>query len=194
MLYIRSICYDCVLCGYRPLFGLDTMTIIVAAARNGRVVMGGDRSSVGTETIQVSLTPKINRIGNWLIGYAGNGWGTPQLSAFATLPDSPDDLEATLRQTFVSSMRSLIEEYGGQKQSKADFLVGGYGRLFETNSSDWSFIELEESAIGQGYHLALGSLYTTSKWKDQSRRVEKALDAAIHYAPGCCYPIDIEEA
>lgn len=167
------------------------MTVIVGVANGSSVTMGGDRASASDDLVQVYLRPKVNRIGDWLIGYTGTGWGTPQLSAFATLPDSPDDLEATLRQTFVHSMNALLEEYGGQKQSRADFLVGGYGRLFEIHSADWGIVELEESSIGQGNHLALGSLYTTSKWKDQERRVEKALDAAIHYAPGCCYPIDI---
>jgi len=165
------------------------MTIIVAIAHGKHITMGADSSSYSPESIQSFQGSKLIQSNGWICGFTGDGWGTGQLASIAEFPKEAS--EQALRRVFVPSMIRLMEEYGGSDQSTAQFLVGKKGNLYEIDTQDWGIIKLNEDAIGGAYMYSLGSLYSTKAYKNQERRVKKALDAAIFLSPVATGPTHI---
>ena len=169
------------------------MTCIVGIAKDGIVYMGGDRGASDGSTILPLCRPKIIKHNEYLIGYAGSQ-GIGELAHFIPTPPVTKNIEKTLRTTFVKNLREAIEEYGNASLSDengTDWLVGINGRLFEISSEDWSVCEFNETAIGSGNNIALGSLHTSRTWKDQEKRIKFSLQAAVDISPTCLPPIDI---
>ena len=169
------------------------MTCIVGISDGSNVYIGGDRGSSDGTSILPLTRPKVKRCGDYLIGYAGSQ-GIGELAHFIKLPEATRDIEKTLRTTFVSSLKSAIEEYGNAshlEDNSTDWLVGVNGKLFEISSEDWHIAEFSYSAIGSGSPIALGSLHTSQNWKDQEKRIRFALQAAVDISPSCLNPIDI---
>lgn len=169
------------------------MTIIVGIADGTNVWIAGDRGSSDGDSILSLSRPKIAKCGDYLIGYSGSQ-GIGQLARLIDIPAPTKNLEKTLRTLFVKSLKSAIEEYGNAshlEDNSTDWLVGVHGHLFEISSVDWQVSEYSESAIGSGTNIALGSLHTSAKWKDNNKRVTAAVQAAIDISPSCVGPIDI---
>ena len=174
------------------------VTCIVGIANEGKVYIGSDRGASDDSSIISMCRPKVHVKQDWIFGYAGD-IGTAQLLEFAELPEleEDDDPYRVLRLDVVEELRSLIESHGTMPNDKEDnsasFLIGAKGRLFELSTSDWSVIEIEETAIGSGGTFALGSLHTTKQFPVALPiyRIEQALNAAITYSPTCQGPIDI---
>lgn len=170
------------------------MTCIVGIAKDNIVYMGGERGSSDSMTILSATRPKVVEINNYLIGYAGST-GIGQLAHMIDLPPIGKNIYKTLRTTFVKSLRDAIDEYGNaplNDDNATEWLVGVNGRLFEISSEDWQVSEYEESSIGSGNNIALGSLHTSRSWKNQDKRIRYALQAAVDLSPTCIGPIDIK--
>ena len=170
------------------------MTCIVGIAKDDVVYIGGERASSDGNTLITLTRPKVQRCGDYLIGYAGSQ-GIGQLAQMIDLPPgNSKNIEKVLRTTFIKSLKSAIEEYGNAStvdDNSTDWLIGVQGRLFEISSEDWQVGEYSYSSIGSGNNIALGSLHTTQNWKDQEKRIHVALDAAITLSPTCQGPMDI---
>lgn len=197
MLHIRSICIGCVLYGYRPLFGLDTMTIIVGLADAAGMCIGGDRAASDTKYVESMVNSKIMQYGDYLLGYAGNiGVGQLIFHSFeAPIVSEPYEMYSV----FVPALRSFLNESGMQPESyngddASQLIICTMNRVYSFNCQDTQLIEHDGyTAIGSGSGLALGSLYTTSKWKNKQARVAKALLAACAFNVTCQEPIDVLE-
>lgn len=169
------------------------MTCIVGIARDGIVYIGGDRGASDPYAILPLYRPKVKQCGEYLIGFAGS-LGIGELAHYIDLPPIGKNIEKTLRTSLVKSLKNAIEEYGNASHiddNSTDWLIGVQGRLFEVSSEDWSVAEYQESSIGSGNAIALGSLHTSRNWKDQEKRIRYALDAAVEISPSCLGPIDI---
>ena len=171
------------------------MTCIVGIAKNDVVYMGGDRGASDGSSILPLCRPKIVKINNYLVGYAGSQ-GIGQLAHMIDLPpiSNNKNITKTLRTTFIKSLKNAVEEYGNasvNEDNSTDWLVGIHGRLFEITSEDWQVSEYEETSIGSGNYIALGSLHTSRSWKDQEKRIRYSLQAAVDISPSCLGPLDI---
>lgn len=169
------------------------MTCIVGISDGSNVYIGGDRGSSDGHSILPLTRPKVKRCGDYLIGYAGSQ-GIGELAHFINMPPITKDIHKTLRTTFISTLKTAIEEYGNAshlEDNSTDWLVGVNGKLFEISSEDWHISEFEYSAIGSGGNIALGSLHTSRKWQDNEKRIRHALQAAVDISPTCIGPIDI---
>ena len=169
------------------------MTCIVGISDGSNVYIGGERGSSDGHSILPLTRPKVKRCGDYLIGYAGSQ-GIGELAHFIDLPPINKNIEKTLRTTFISSLKSAIEEYGNAshlEDNSTDWLVGVNGTLFEISSEDWHIAEFEYTAIGSGGNIALCSLHTSRNWKDNEKRIRYALQAAVDISPTCIDPIDI---
>lgn len=181
------------------------MTCIVGVVDSSfstpRVWIGAESGASDAEIILTSLDPKIKKVGKYLIGYAGET-GLGQLIQSIDLPDPSNTSDAHLlrflRTKFSKAIKDAIEMYSpSTSPEKSDdggvsLLVGVRGRLFEFNSADFQLNEYSEAAIGSGAHFAFGVLYATMNYKDQKRRVSKAIECAIDLSPSCKGPIVIE--
>ena len=166
------------------------MTIIVGISNSSNVYIGADRSVSDNEVILTLARPKVFINNNWLIGYAGT-IGTGQLMEFLNLPPYPDDPYKVLRMEISEQLKDVLGNTSVTEDNTVDFLVGYGNKLFEFNTSDWSVMEVQETAVGSGASISLGSLYTSRTYIDANTRVQVALNAAIEYSPTCKGPIDI---
>jgi hypothetical protein len=169
------------------------MTCIVGIADGTRVYIGSDRSASDDITITSTCRPKVHVKNDFIFAYAGS-FGTGQLmEMIVDLDITHDDPYLTIRLFMVEQMKKAIDAFGSDSEEDvAQFLIGCKGRLFEFSTEDWSVIEVEESAVGSGAPIALGSLYTTKGiYTDTYQRVKMALESAIYYSPTCAGPIDI---
>ena len=169
------------------------MTCIVGIAKDGIIYMGGDRGASDSYTILSLSRPKVKQCGDYLIGFAGS-LGIGELAHYIDLPPIGKNIEKTLRTSFVKALKNAIEEYCNASHlddNSTDWLIGVQGRLFEISSEDWSVAEFNETSIGSGNNIALGSLHTTRSWKDQEKRIKHSLQAAVDISPSCSGPIDI---
>ena len=172
------------------------MTVLVGLVDHGITYIGSDRGASDGSMIVSMSTPKVFVKDGFVIAFAGS-LGVGQLAMYAEYPPLGTDTEGGLRLGFAESMQGLIETYcnPGVDLSDTTFLIGGHGRLFEMSTSDWGVVETNETAVGSGGQVALGSLYTTQGlYSSASTRISMALKAACHYATGCMLPIDIMSA
>ena len=171
------------------------MTCIVGIASEGIVYIGGERAASDGNIVISTRRPKVGIKGDWAYGFSGS-YGTGQLIELINLPKvlKNDDPYNILRLVVVEELRKAYESFGRDlEDNAADWLIGCKGRLFELSSGDWGVIEIEESSIGSGNDIALGSLHTTKQYEAASPiyRIEQALNAAIELSPTCLGPVDI---
>lgn len=170
------------------------MTVIVGVAREGKVYMAGDRGMSDKEFIGSTMSPKVRKVGQLVIGYSASA-GTGQLAHLVNYPPvNTDNLESWLRVDFCDAYQKAAELFKidiNTEDNGADLLVGVAGRLFEITTEDWSVSEYAEIATGSGFSYAMGSLYSTRDWDNPRNRVREAVNAAVKYSTSCAKPVDI---
>lgn len=166
------------------------MTCVVGIKHDNKVYLAGDSAGTcGLET-EIRSTKKVFFNKEFLMGYCGSfrigqvleyTFKPPKLT-----PAKRKDLMRFMVNDFVSAMRMCIHSELKDSEEEIEnnngpYLVGVGGRLFEIQE-DFQVAELLDGchAIGAGGAYALGSLYST-KGQDTEKRLNMALDAAVHY-------------
>jgi 20S proteasome alpha/beta subunit len=174
------------------------MTCVVAVVKDDVVHMAADRGASDDSVMLVSNDKKILKRAGYLIGYAGN-YGLGQLIQHGlVLPRPPRNyLLKFMRTDFHKAVQATIKKYDYQltyqhEDSQSDFLIGVKGELFEYDPLSGQVAPFEETAIGAGAEIALGSLYSTRNSKTPDKRVFIAVKAACYYSTSCREPIDYE--
>lgn len=165
------------------------MTAIVGLAHDGAVHIGADSGASDGWRSNVRSDAKVFRTGPYLIGFT-TSFRMGQLLHHAFKPPAPTgNLERFMATTFVDAVRDCLKDGGWaetshDRESGGQFLVGvAGGRLFEV-CGDYSVGEEAAgyNAVGSGYLVALGSLYTTGETRmAPRRRVQVALEAAERF-------------
>lgn len=169
------------------------MTCIAAIIKDNKVYMAGDRAVVDESLQMRSDTPKIWKVGDYLIGYCGGLEG--QLVQNNFIPPKPEaNIDKFMRGKFLEEIKKFYDKWGmpAEKDSDLTLLICVKGRIYEHEASTLTMISYDTTfaAIGSGSAYALGSLHATQNYKDPKRRLTQALDAAILYSPHCLYPVD----
>lgn len=172
------------------------MTCIVAIISDGKVHMAAERANSDDSVILPSVDPKIVRRGDYLFGYAGNtgvGQAVQYMFTFPPLKNKRD-VSKHMIGTVVPALRQFFRDENITWTDKDDdgcsLLFGVAGHVFEFDTADFQMVEYSELAVGSGASYALGSLYSTRKFKDPRMRLRHAVEAAILYSPSCRGPID----
>lgn len=181
------------------------MTCIVAIAQDGKVFMGADSEMSDTDDnlILQKKLPKIFTRGEYGVGYAGSARFGLLMEHNFTYPAVPaklktvEQLETFLNKTFVPKLRNyVINTLGVDEKERGEFvaLIGLRGHIFELDE-DWAIYSLEKNytSIGSGASLAMGSMYSTTKWSDANKRLECALGAATEFSAGVGRPFNFLE-
>lgn len=182
------------------------MTCIVALRKNDTIYMGCDSAGVGGWYSRANrLDPKIYRVDNMLIGFTDSFRMGQLLGYSLTLPKHHSDVavEKYMATDFINAVRKCLKDGGfaekdKEKESGGTFLVGYQKRIFEIYE-DYQVGERDEpySAVGCGFDLALGSLYTSahdaSGVTNPRLRIELALSAAANFSAGVSAPFKFEE-
>lgn len=182
------------------------MTCIVGIVDNSfstpRVWMGADSGASDDSIILAVKDTKVLKNGKYLIGYAGDP-GLGQLLHSIDLPDptnvKQENLLKFMRLNFAKIYKEAVDYYSPHPAASKDdddsgvtALIGVKGRLFEFDSGDYQLNEHDECAIGSGANFAFGVLYATSGYKDQKKRIQKAIECSVKYSPSCLDPIYID--
>jgi ATP-dependent protease HslVU (ClpYQ) peptidase subunit len=174
------------------------MTCIVGAIDNGTIYMGADSAGVGGYALDIRRDSKIFINGEFLIGFTSS-FRMGQLLRFKFTPPIPkenQDLYEYMVSDFVEEVRKCLKDGGYSKiqsneETGGTFLVGYRGRLF-TIEDDFQVGEVfhEFAAVGCGFHIALGSMYST-RGKNPSERIMTALEAAEEFSAGVRRPFNL---
>lgn len=159
------------------------MTVICVSITSKHVAIGGDSGAfdeVGTLKM-ASSTPKVFRIGNWLIGGAGS-FRVINLAAKST-DGSPEGLRDFLH-----------KELSGSDAGSWSILAVSAAGIYEI-AEDFSVIGFKEpyAAIGAGSEIATGALAALSSLEgwDARQIVNDALSVAAKHSTMCTAPFKV---
>jgi hypothetical protein len=181
------------------------MTCIVALRDGSTVHMGCDSAGVGAYSRVNRVDPKIYRVDNaMLIGFTTSFRMGQLLGYSLTLPKHHADvsIETYMATCFINAVRACLKEGGWAEKDKdvergGTFLAAYKGRIFEIEG-DYQVGERVEpyNAVGCGFDLALGSLYTSGHLGASlmpRERVQMALLAAAEFSAGVHGPFRFEK-
>ncbi len=179
------------------------MTCIVGLVSETGVCVGADSAGSDGWNIFTRSDPKLFERGPYLIGFT-TSFRMGQLLQFAgTLPDPPEDPEALygfMVVDFVNAVRDIFKAGGyakkeNEREEAGEFMIAVAGRLFVI----YDTYQVAEhtagiSAIGSGYQVALGALWTARNCGASSYdAVLQALDAAQEWCASVRGPFKVIE-
>ena len=150
--------------------------------------------------------PKIYAVGPMLIGFTSSFRMGQLLGYSLSVPAQLEDVstEKFMASVFVDAVRQCMKAGGYTKtehgvESGGRFLTAYRGRIFEV-CDDFQVAEarVPYAAIGCGFELALGSLYTSGKLDDPKGlidprdRVHAALEAAEMFSAAVRRPFQVQ--
>lgn len=179
------------------------MTCIVAVRHNGFTAMGGDCGAIEKSLVIRDRTPKVQQIGNVLVGAAGDYRAARRALDF--LKDmAPAIPEASLRE-MAEVTADLVQrdqrKFFGEKDSAWSLLMARRNEIFEVQAADddISTVEIWDPfhAIGMANRIALGSLATLHRqmcnpdFQTAYRMAEVALLTTTRFIPVISPPYTI---
>lgn len=176
------------------------MTAIAAlVSRDGTVWMGGDSATSLGDNVRHDRDPKVARVGEMLVGYAGSGRAGQVLLHHFKPPERKSGLTDLqyLSGPFVKKLRKLFEDHHEARDVESGdgihVLVGYRGAVYIFDAGDGlSATSLNYDAIGSGSDVALGALYATAKIAMRpEKRLRLALEAAAEFKTGVAPPFVI---
>jgi ATP-dependent protease HslVU (ClpYQ) peptidase subunit len=174
------------------------MTCIVALRHEDKVYMAGDRGASDDGVILSLESPKVWRVGPYLIGYAGSMDGERIRHNFKPTAPNIKDTDKFMQTRFIKELREFYNEFwiDTSKDGDLSLIIAIRGEIYEHSSGDMSLsrYSVPYVAIGSGSEYAYGVLYATDKQKNARNRVMSAVSAAIKFSPSCMGPVDILSA
>ena len=137
------------------------MTCIVALEDQGTVYMGADSAAIDGDMVSIRVTPKIFKIGKFLIGYC-NSFRYGQIIEHHFKPPAQQEKNVMkyMVTKFVPELRQTLETWGYEEKDSS-IIIGYDGRIFYIEP-DW--------------HVGHDSTKYSSQ--DPLSRIEIALSAA----------------
>lgn len=178
---------------------LNVVTCIIGLVDKGNVYVAGDSAGTNSQfTLEHRTDEKVFANGPMVMGFTTSFRMGQLLRHSLKVPDHDPKMDVSkyMVTTFVDAVRACLKAGGFQNtkeevQKGGTFMVGYQGRLFCVYDC-YQVAEVSEgyAAIGCGFNLALGSLFsTTGKPRD---RIRKALRAAERFSAGVCGPFVIK--
>lgn len=159
------------------------MTCVVAIKEPTQIIMASDSGSIDTDSMFIMKRADqkmIIRDNRFLIGFAGSySHGQKVLTNYMPPQNVSMTPSKYMRTDFIDGLKELIDE----KTMEASFLIGYSGELFWIQE-DFQVAEItyDYMAIGSGYELALGSLFSTEG--STEFRLTTALRASMEFKAG----------
>lgn len=171
------------------------MTCIAVVRGEDKIYMAGDRGASDDDTILTLTSPKVWKLGPYLIGYAGTMDGERIRYNFNPYVPDIKDTDKFMQTKFIKQLRAFYNDWWVDTSKDSDFgmIIAVRDKIYEHNAIDMSLTTYtgDYLAMGSGAQLALGHLYATEKAKDPRKRVVGAVNAAIKFSPSCAGPVDV---
>jgi len=174
------------------------MTVLAVVRHENKIYMAGDRGASDDNTILSLTSPKVWKLGPYLIGYAGALDGERIRYNFNPYVPDIKDLDKFMQTKFIKQLRDFYNNWWVDTTKEGDLglIICVKGQIYEHNAIDMSLSKysLPYMSIGSGSEYAYGVLYATDKQKNARNRVMQAVNAAIKFNPSCMGPVDIISA
>jgi len=171
------------------------MTVLAVVRHEGKIYMAGDRGASDDNTILPLTSPKVWKLGPYLLGYAGALDGERIRYNFNPYVQDIKDLDKFMQTKFIKQLRSFYNDWWVDTTKEGDLglIICIKGQIYEHNAIDMSLSKynLDYLAMGSGSEYAYGYLNATEKSKDPRKRVMGAVGAAIKFSPSCMGPVDV---
>jgi ATP-dependent protease HslVU (ClpYQ) peptidase subunit len=171
------------------------MTCIAVVRHENKIYMAGDRGASDDDTVLTLTTPKVWKLGPYLIGYAGTLDGERIRHNFNPYVPDIKNIDKFMQTKFIKQLRTFYTEWWIDTTKDADLglIICIKGQIYEHNAIDMSLSKytLDYLAMGSGAAYAYGSLHASEKSKDPRKRVVNAINAAIKFSPSCVGPVDV---
>jgi ATP-dependent protease HslVU (ClpYQ) peptidase subunit len=172
-----------------------TCIAVVRDEINNKIYMAGDRGASDDGTILALSSPKVWKLGPYLIGYAGAMDGERIRYNFNPYVPDIKDTDKFMQTRFIKELKEFYNEFRVDTSKDGDLglIIAVRGNIYEHSSADMSLSKytLPYLAMGSGAEYAYGVLYATDKQKNARNRVVQAVNAAIKFNPSCMGPVDI---
>ena len=113
--------------------------------------MAGDRGASDDDNILALSAPKVWKIGEYLLGYAGTMHGERIRHNFK--PPAPENnLDKFMYSKFIKYLRTFYENWWVDTSKDSDFgmIICVRGRIFEHNAIDMSLTEYQQPFLAMG--------------------------------------------
>jgi ATP-dependent protease HslVU (ClpYQ) peptidase subunit len=171
------------------------MTCIAVVRQDNKIYMAGDRGASDDDTILTLSTPKVWKLGPYLIGYAGTLDGERVRYNFNPYVPDIKDIDKFMQTKFIKQLRQFYNDWWVDTSKDADLglIICVKGQIYEHNAVDMSLSKYtgDYLAMGSGAQYAYGYLNATEKIKDGKKRVMGAVSSAIKFSPSCVGPVDV---
>jgi len=175
------------------------MTCIIGLVSKGKVYMGGDSAGAAGWTVRAVRSPKVFKVGPFIIGYTTSFRMGEILQYHLNVQpqDGESDHEYMVRQ-FAEAVRATLKDHGFAKvennvEEGGTFLVGYHGHLYSVDD-DFQMTEHSDGydACGCGQEFALGAMMALEGLELKPKeRIRRALKIAAHFSGGVLPPFHI---
>jgi ATP-dependent protease HslVU (ClpYQ) peptidase subunit len=176
------------------------MTCIVAVKDSGKVYMGADSLGSNYHSKSVRIDEKIFKKGKMLFGFTSS-FRMGQILNYSFNPPKHDPKLNDMEYLVDQFVPELIKTYEKNKWLKTEasvvsggvFLLAYNGEIYKIES-DFQVNHTFDNynACGSGADAALGSLFTTEKYRISPKdRINHAIEAASHHIASVGGPIHI---
>jgi ATP-dependent protease HslVU (ClpYQ) peptidase subunit len=171
------------------------MTCIAVVRQDNKIYMAGDRGASDDDTILTLSTPKVWKLGPYLMGYAGTLDGERIRYNFNPYVPDIKDIDKFMQTKFIKQLRQFYNDWWVDTSKDADLglIICVKGQIYEHNAVDMSLSKYtgDYLAMGSGAQYAYGYLNATEKIKDGKKRAMGAVSSAIKFSPSCVGPVDV---
>ena len=172
-----------------------TCIAVVRDEINNKIYMAGDRGASDDGTILALSSPKVWKLGPYLIGYAGSMDGERIRYNFNPYVPDIKDTDKFMQTKFVKQLRAFYNDFWVDTSKEGDLglIICIRGNIYEHSSADMSLSKytVPYLAMGSGAEYAYGYMNATEKARDARKRVVGAVNAAIKFSPSCMGPVDV---
>lgn len=172
-----------------------TCIAIVRDEINNKIFMAGDRGASDDGTILALSSPKVWKLGPYLIGYAGSMDGERIRYNFNPYVPDIKDTDKFMQTKFIKQLRAFYNDFWVDTSKEGDLglIIAVRGNIYEHSSADMSLSKytLPYLAMGSGAEYAYGYMNATEKTRDARKRVVGAVNSAIKFSPSCMGPVDV---
>lgn len=172
-----------------------TCIAVVRDEINNKIFMAGDRGASDDGTILALSSPKVWKLGPYLIGYAGSMDGERIRYNFNPYVPDIKDTDKFMQTKFIKQLRSFYNDFWVDTSKEGDLglIIAVRGNIYEHSSADMSLSKytLPYLAMGSGAEYAYGYMNATEKTRDARKRVVGAVNSAIKFSPSCMGPVDV---
>ena len=164
------------------------MTIIAAYRGSDGIYIGSDSCGVMNQEISSDIGPKLIRHGNYIVGFTKSYRTADIIQESNKIPDRIDSIYGVreFRDVLQDALKTEVKDKNGAENSQLWVLIATPRDIWHICTDYMINRVLHYDAIGSGYQVAIGSLFTSWQAKETAKKaVTLAVKSAIKHQVYC---------